>query len=114
MDHPNVVRLREVFYGKQRIYLIMDECSGGELFDLLDRQPGHHCTEGFTARVVLQMLSALRYMHAHGVMHRDLKLENWLLASPDDPTLQLIDFGLSKVSECVNPKSRSEWKQTLA
>mmetsp|Transcript_54851 Transcript_54851/g.151182 ORF Transcript_54851/g.151182 Transcript_54851/m.151182 type:complete len:1189 (-) Transcript_54851:129-3695(-) len=96
MDHPNVVRLREVFYGKQRIYLIMDECTGGELFDLLDRQPGHHCTENFTARVVLQMLSALRYMHAHGVMHRDLKLENWLLSSPDDPTLQLIDFGLSK------------------
>jgi serine/threonine protein kinase len=35
MDHPHIVRLREVFYSKRYIYLIMDMCSGGELFNLV-------------------------------------------------------------------------------
>jgi serine/threonine protein kinase len=35
MDHPHIVRLREVFYSKRYIYLIMDMCSGGELFSLV-------------------------------------------------------------------------------
>ena len=59
--------------------------------------PKNQFNEKLAAQLTLQMLGAVRYMTALGVVHRDLKLENWLLAIKDDPsTLKLIDFGLSK------------------
>ena len=72
LDHPHIVRLREVFYGKRKIYLIMDLCTGGELFELVNT-PGDHRTEAHAARFVVQMLSAIKYMHAQGIVHRDLE-----------------------------------------
>ena len=121
LDHPHIVRLREVFYGKRKIYLIMDLCTGGELFELVNT-PGEHRSEAHAARFLVQMLSAVKYMHAQGIVHRDLKLENWLFEQPpchdaasasaadgsagsqpagpgalrQGATLKLIDFGLSK------------------
>ena len=54
-------------------------------------------TEAQCARLVKQMLSAVRYLHSHGIIHRDLKLENFLFSSKDPTSeLRMIDFGLSK------------------
>ena len=41
------------------------------------------------------MCGAVGYMHSHGVVHRDLKLENFLYLSPESDILKLIDFGFS-------------------
>ncbi len=97
MDHPHVVRLREVFYTKLQIYIVMDLCKGGELFNLVTENPGECATEAEIAQAVNRMMGAIHYLHKHRIVHRDLKLENWLLETPGDlSSIRLIDFGLSK------------------
>ena len=53
-------------------------CKGGDLFDRLDMQPDYHYSEAECARLVKQISSAVAYLHSKGVIHRDLKLENFL------------------------------------
>ncbi|GKY90494.1 hypothetical protein MPSEU_000023200 [Mayamaea pseudoterrestris] len=97
LDHPNIVRLEEVYESHSEIYLVQELCLGGELFDRLDEQPDYHYTESECAKLVKQMLSAVRYLHSKGIIHRDLKLENFLFSSTaKDSELKAIDFGLSK------------------
>ena len=97
LDHPNIVRIEEVYESTNEIYIVQELCLGGELFDRLDEQPDYHYTEPQCARLVKQMLSAVRYLHSKGIIHRDLKLENFLFSSQDpDSELKMIDFGLSK------------------
>ena len=97
LDHPNIVRLEEVYESHSEIYLVQELCLGGELFDRLDEQPDYHYTEAECARLVKQMLCAVRYLHSKGIIHRDLKLENFLFSSTSpDSELKMIDFGLSK------------------
>ena len=62
LDHPNIVRLEEVYESHSEIYLVQELCLGGELFDRLDEQPDYHYTEAECARLVKQMLSAVRYL----------------------------------------------------
>lgn len=108
LDHPNIVRIEEVYEGPNEISIVLELCLGGDLFDRLDEQPNFHYTEPQCARLVKQMLSAVRYLHSKGIIHRDLKLENFLFSSKDpDSPLKMIDFGLSKhfeVGETVSDK----------
>mmetsp|Transcript_57303 Transcript_57303/g.116658 ORF Transcript_57303/g.116658 Transcript_57303/m.116658 type:complete len:1133 (+) Transcript_57303:288-3686(+) len=97
LDHPNIVRLEEVYESHKEIYLVQELCVGGELYDRLDEQPDYHYTEAECARLIKQMLCAVRYLHSKGIIHRDLKLENFLFSSrAADSELKMIDFGLSK------------------
>jgi calcium-dependent protein kinase len=91
LDHPNIVRLHEVYSYKKQIYLIMDLCVGGDLYS---RVP---YSERQAARYMAQLVSAVCYMHEHGVVHRDLKWENIMHDGPS--SIKVIDFGLSKKFE---------------
>ena len=62
LDHPNIVRLEEVYENQSEIYLIQELCLGGDLFDRLDEQPEYHYTEAQCARLIKQMLSSVRYL----------------------------------------------------
>jgi calcium-dependent protein kinase len=76
---------------------VQELCVGGDLFDRLDEQPGFRYNEVHCAKLVKQMLGSLHYIHARGIIHRDLKLENFLFASEKhDSPIKMIDFGLSK------------------
>lgn len=97
LDHPNVVRLYESFQDSRSIYLVMELCDGGELFERIV-EVGHF-TEAVAAYCVKQMFMALNYCHQNLIIHRDLKPENWLVSSKmpvEQSTLKLIDFGISK------------------
>ena len=95
LDHPNIVKLYESFEDENVIYLVMELCTGGELFDRLAKRTRFE--EKDAARLTSKMLAAVRYCHDHGVVHRDLKLQNWLFENEsDEAELKLIDFGLSK------------------
>ncbi|CAJ1944361.1 unnamed protein product [Cylindrotheca closterium] len=97
LDHPSIVRLEEVYESDTEMYLIQELCTGGDMFDRLDAQEDYHYTEAECARLVKQMLSSVRYLHSKKIIHRDLKLENFLFSSPEaNSPLKMIDFGLSK------------------
>jgi len=97
LDHPNVVRLEEVYESPTAIYLVQELCLGGDLFDRLDAQEDVHYTEAKCARLIKQIVDAVRYIHDRGIIHRDLKLENFMFSNESaDSELRMIDFGLSK------------------
>lgn len=97
LDHPNIIRLVEVYESDTEIYLVQELADGGELFDKLDEQPDYHYSESQCANLVRQMLNAVAYLHSKGIVHRDIKLENFLFSSKDpNSELKMIDFGLSK------------------
>lgn len=73
MDHPHIVKAFEVYQYKKQIYLILQCCDGGDLYT---RSP---YSERQAANMVSSLLSAISYMHAHGIVHRDLKYENIML-----------------------------------
>jgi len=104
-DHPNIIKLYDIYEDNKYIYLIMEECNGGEFFDSLAKRAKEKnmYTEKECARIFKQILEAVNYLHAHGVCHRDLKPENILFSNvADDSSLKLIDFGLSKVLDGEN------------
>ena len=97
VDHPNIIKLRDVFFGSRTVYLVMELCKGGELFDEVTRKAQNGLPEVQTGRLMADMLSAVLYLHHKGIAHRDLKLENFLFEEPGmQNPLKLIDFGLSR------------------
>lgn len=103
MDHPHVARLHDVYESVDMIYLVMECLDGGALLDrVLDLK---HFRESDAADTVYQMLLAINYIHSHGVVHRDLKLENFLYDCKGSNHLKLLDFGFSKFLE-PNTKMR--------
>jgi len=97
LDHPNIIKIVEVFRQANMLYLIMECCEGGELFDDLYDQPGDKYTEADANRLLRKMVGALAYMHANGLVHRDLKLENFIFTDKTvDKQIKLIDFGFSR------------------
>lgn len=96
MDHPNIVKLYESFEDQRNIYLVLELCVGGELFDrIIDLG---HFTEVQAAIVMQHIFRAMFYMHEKQICHRDLKPENFLFMSKDpieETTLKIIDFGLA-------------------
>lgn len=80
LDHPNIAKLFESFEDYSSIYLIMELCTGGELFDRLSHVG--RFPERVTAHLIKQMLSAISYCHSKGIVHRDLKPENFLFLNP--------------------------------
>ena len=101
MDHPNIVKLYEVFESQNSLYLIMEECYGGELFDrILHRiNTNNMYTEREACLLMKQIIGAIEYCHNNGIAHRDLKPENLLYlkeGSEEDNPLKIADFGLSQ------------------
>jgi len=95
LDHPNIVKLFEIYEYKNNIYLVTEMCEGGELFYHITKTK--HLTEAQAAKIMRQIFSAVAYLHSKKICHRDLKPENFLLKFPDDDSsIKLIDFGLSR------------------
>ena len=97
LKHKNVVKLEGLREDKTTLYIIMEECKGGELFQRICKK-GKYSERG-AANVLKQLLSALRYMHEdQNIVHCDLKPDNILfLTEKEDAYLKIIDFGMSKV-----------------
>ena len=102
LRHPNILELYSFFFDKERIYLVLEYCTGGELYKALLKRGYFQVPDVCT--IIGQISDALDYCHANNVIHRDLKPENILL--DDHPNgkgyeAKLADFGWSVHSQSV-------------
>jgi len=93
VQHSHIIQLHEIIETPDQLFLIMEYCSGGELFDHIVE-----CTrlpEPDACRFFQQILSGVEQIHRINVVHRDLKPENLLLDK--DKNIKIVDFGLSNI-----------------
>lgn len=93
--HPNVIKLYDVMYDeqKQKMYMIMEYCVG-ELQEMLESVEGHKFPIWQAHGYFTQLLNGLEYLHSQGIIHKDIKPGNLLLAT--DGTLKISDFGVAE------------------
>lgn len=104
VKHEFIVQLHEVYECAERVYLVMELATGGELFDRIV------CRGSFTERdatqVMYMVLEGVRYLHSLGITHRDLKPENLLYYHPGaDSKIMITDFGLSNTRQNAADKT---------
>lgn len=93
--HPHIARLYEVVVTESLVWMVMEYCSGEELYDYLLRHgklPVDKVQKTFT-----QLVGAVAYVHKKNCVHRDLKLENILLDKNEN--VKLLDFGFAREYE---------------
>jgi len=96
ISHPNVAQIYDFGEHERLVYLAMEFIEGESLADLLGRQPAVH--PDVAADIISQAAAALDAAHARGVMHRDVKPDNIMLAKHPDGTylVKLVDFGIAR------------------
>ena len=95
LDHPNVVKLYEVFDEDNYLYLVMEPLLGGELFDRIVEKEFYNEKEA--SDTIRPIIDAIRYCHSIGVIHRDLKPENLLYVTNEEGAqLKITDFGVAR------------------
>ena len=115
LDHPNILKMYELFEEDSHFYIVTDICKGGDLLDELEELEGD--TGAFPERdaaiLMNQVLSSINYCHKNNFVHRDLKPENILLEQNKAlHEIKLIDFGFAV--PCDETTTMSEQKGTAA
>lgn len=92
LDHPGVIRLFFTFQDTYSLYMALESCEGGELFDQIVRKG--RLPEDEARFYAAEIVDILEYLHSVGLIHRDVKPENLLLTS--DGHIKIADFGSVK------------------
>ncbi|CAD8173056.1 unnamed protein product [Paramecium octaurelia] len=97
-DHPNIIKLYEIYESGDYIYLVMELLEGGELFDLILETQSFQ--ESKVSLIMFKIFDALEYLHTKNIMHRDIKPENILLKDKSENfDIKIADFGLASYTE---------------
>ncbi|KAJ8940449.1 hypothetical protein NQ318_007150, partial [Aromia moschata] len=96
VEHPNIIHLEKVYESPRKLYMVFERCSK----NLYTQKK--QFSEKVCKKIIRQLVGAVHYLHKHDIVHRDIKMENILLATnPDNPCdeffIKLSDFGLSIV-----------------
>jgi len=91
---PFIVKLYHSFADRKNIYLLLELCDGGDLYQVMRTQPGHRMDEKFSRFYAACVASGLESMHLRSIVYRDLKPENLILA--ENGYVKIADFGLAK------------------
>jgi len=100
VEHVYVIKMFDVFDNGVHVKMVLELCTGGNLFDRILCQENGHLNEEEAAKFTATIARGLKYLHSHHIVHRDLKPENILFSA--DGTLKITDFGLAhlmKVSQ---------------
>ena len=90
-NHPNIVKIVNTFSDSLNQYIVMEYCPGGSIDDKYKKQGRFN--EEQIIDFVTGTIPALSYIHARGIIHRDIKLGNFLIG--ENNVIKLCDFGLS-------------------
>ncbi|XP_061482240.1 uncharacterized protein LOC133384349 [Rhineura floridana] len=93
IKHPNIVQLYETLETENSYYMVMELCLGGDLMDRICEKK--KLEEKEVKKYTRQIISAVGHLHHHGIVHRDLKIENCLL--DENNSIKIVDFGLSNI-----------------
>lgn len=104
LSHENIIKLYGAFEDADGIYLVQEYAAGGDLYGELSRHGGYMLEVHVVRHVMNPFLSALSYLHEHGILHRDIKPENILLTEHGE--IKLADFGLAINTATETPSSR--------
>jgi len=99
LNHPNILKLFQVFDTKSTLFMVLELVNGGDLYDSL--KAAGRLAEDVAKPIFAQLLAAIHYMHKKNVSHRDLKPENVLVQKEPNGSIQvkLSDFGLSRATK---------------
>lgn len=101
LNHPNIIKLMDLFSEQAAIYLVIEYVPGGELFDRIVQKKSYNEKEARDTSKI--MLSAMEYCHKSKICHRDLKPDNILLLSrQNDTNIKIVDFGFATVCKASN------------
>ena len=93
INHPNIIRLYNIYENSNTIYMIMEYLNNGNLFSLIRRKKGLNEIEAY--KYFSQIVNAIKFLHNNNIIHRDIKPENILL--DNKYTCKLCDFGWSVI-----------------
>lgn len=94
-DHPHLVRFFEIYQDFGKYYFILEFCDGGDLTTRIMKEGA--MSEEDARYIMFQALLAINHLHACGIVHRDIKADNYLFKTTEaDSDMKLTDFGLSK------------------
>eukprot|EP00347_Sterkiella_histriomuscorum_P008081 403346444 len=92
MQHENIVTLFDAIDTQRQLYLVMENVEGVSLQQMLKMIPDRKVKEEEAARIFMQIISSMEYVHNQEIAHRDIKLEN-ILIETSTKKVKLIDFG---------------------
>jgi len=96
-QHPNIVRMIDVFENSDYFFIVLEYLEGGDMFDYLARRD-FNITESRARELAHQVATAIYFMHNYGIVHRDLKLENIMMQNDSETAApKVVDFGLAKM-----------------
>ncbi|KAI8983021.1 kinase-like domain-containing protein [Pilobolus umbonatus] len=110
IEHPNIVHLETTIETEHMMCLVLEYVEGGELFNYVQQMHEQlhknelKVDEILVKKLFMQLLLAVKWLHEHNIVHRDLKLENILIHNDinGQPLLKITDFGLARI---VDPNS---------
>jgi calcium/calmodulin-dependent protein kinase I len=96
VDHPNIVKMLNVYEDEKYYCLVMELMTGGELFDHIIKKETFD--EEMAQKIMAPVFDAVIYCHERDIIHRDIKPENLLLSGKnlDDSIIKISDFGLAR------------------
>ena len=108
LDHPHIVRVVDLLEDEENIYIAAELMRHGNLLEVINemQEKQYKFNEADIANIVFQLTLAVNYIHASGMIHRDLKLENIMVDIEDDEdeltkkiVCKITDFGFATMIE---------------
>ncbi|OMJ90441.1 hypothetical protein SteCoe_7137 [Stentor coeruleus] len=94
-DHPNIIKVLDIYKDPTNAYIVTEHCKGGELLERIKSEGT--LSENKVACFMQQIISSIVYLHSKKIIHRDLRLENIMFLSKEqDSCLKLVEFGSCK------------------
>lgn len=100
--HPNITSYLASYYDSQKLWIIIEKCGGGAVTDAMSKRNKGGMSESECAIAASQTISALEFLHAKFIIHRDLNAANILLSG--EGNIKIADFGVSAFA----PKGRRD------